>query len=189
MEMKICADCKTEKSASEFHPRRNRKGGKGLRSYCKVCEKVRRRKQYVENPEKYIACSRAWQEANKERWNEYRHRYERSPEGRARRKRYQESEYGKKTMRAYQKSDTRRAVAKAWRQRNREKAQAIWHVWKAVKDGRLIRPSICERCGQESINKLHGHHHKGYAPEHRLDVIWLCIPCHEAVHHDLDTTG
>lgn len=53
----------------------------------------------------------------------------------------------------------------------------------AVKRGELIKPSSCERCGEEHPSSyITAHHHKGYEPPNELDVQWLCRKCHGAVH-------
>lgn len=44
--------------------------------------------------------------------------------------------------------------------------------------GFIVRPDHCSGCGKKC--KPDGHHHKGYAKEHVLDVIWLCRTCHNA---------
>jgi hypothetical protein len=55
-------------------------------------------------------------------------------------------------------------------------------VAKALAEGTLIRPRICENClnpGPEASDgraTIHGHHYKGY--EFPLDVKWLCSKCH-----------
>lgn len=48
----------------------------------------------------------------------------------------------------------------------------------AVKSGRVIKPKCCsvDWCDE---TKIEAHHHKGYAPEHALDVRWLCKRHHE----------
>ena len=81
-----------------------------------------------------------------------------TPEGR---KRYREY---------YNRSPERRAAALA---------HAMVH--RAVKRGVLTRPDHCARCGVET--KPEAHHPRGYAPEHWLDVDWLCVDCHVAAHH------
>lgn len=56
---------------------------------------------------------------------------------------------------------------------------------RALRRGELTRADACERCGKtDDANgrKLDGHHHHGYAPEHALDVQWLCIACHAQIH-------
>lgn len=52
-------------------------------------------------------------------------------------------------------------------------------VYRAVRQGRLqLEPCIV--CGDERVE---AHHYLGYAPEHRLDVQWLCRDHHEEAHH------
>lgn len=50
-------------------------------------------------------------------------------------------------------------------------------VQKAVSRGSIVRPQRCESPGCD-IAKPSAHHHKGYAPEHRLVVVWLCAICY-----------
>jgi len=50
----------------------------------------------------------------------------------------------------------------------------------AIRSGKLKRPKKCERCLVDCIPQ--GHHHKGYQPKYKLDVIWLCRPCHSFIH-------
>ena len=47
----------------------------------------------------------------------------------------------------------------------------------ALRDGRLIRPTICSECGNGP--PIEGHHHNYNKP---LDVNWLCRPCHRNKH-------
>lgn len=58
------------------------------------------------------------------------------------------------------------------------------HAWaklnRELQAGRITRPDRCERCRKR--RKLHGHHIKGYAPEHALDVLWVCVRCHHELH-------
>lgn len=54
----------------------------------------------------------------------------------------------------------------------------------AVRRGVLVRPEACSKCGncpapaKDGRSSIEGHHHRGYAPEHWLDVEWLCVSCH-----------
>jgi len=59
--------------------------------------------------------------------------------------------------------------------------RAVRKVTQAVKTGRLARAATCEDCG--GPGPIQGHHHNGYEPEHELDVVWLCRPCHLRRHH------
>lgn len=47
----------------------------------------------------------------------------------------------------------------------------------AVSNGKIIRPSICSKCGQGG--RIHGHHPDYSKP---FDVIWLCALCHGKMH-------
>lgn len=67
----------------------------------------------------------------------------------------------------------------AWRKRNGLKTKAHGAVSHAIAVGKLVRPSACTSCSKRNI-KLHAHH-SDY--RQRLKVTWLCIPCHEEVHH------
>lgn len=75
------------------------------------------------------------------------------------------------------KADAARGMA-AWRARNRDKSHAHAAVGHAKRKGLLV-PEPCP-CGATEVQ---AHHHLGYALEHRLDVIWLCRPCHVREHH------
>jgi len=55
-------------------------------------------------------------------------------------------------------------------------------VWKALREGVLVRPEACEQCGKRS--PVHGHHGDYSRP---LDVEWLCPACHSR-HHAQERT-
>lgn len=61
----------------------------------------------------------------------------------------------------------------------RQKVLARAAVNKAVAVGILKKPNACPKCGR--VVRIHGHHHNGYAREHRLDVEWMCAKCHHQV--------
>ncbi len=71
------------------------------------------------------------------------------------------------------------AQRQRWRELNREKTRAHKAVYRALKSGRLIRPSTCEYCGIEGPTQAH---HDDYRC--RLEVRWLCSRCHGRVHRD-----
>lgn len=81
---------------------------------------------------------------------------------------------------------TGRRTANAIRHRAKlkvERPEAIeaWYaVQRAVTKGDLKKADRCEVCGRSLY--IVAHHPRGYAPEHRLDVTWLCRPCHRAAH-------
>lgn len=61
-----------------------------------------------------------------------------------------------------------------------KRRRANWAVGNAVERGKLprVRTLQCTYCPNQAQGY---HHHKGYAPEHRLDVIPVCHPCHVAL--------
>lgn len=57
-------------------------------------------------------------------------------------------------------------------------------VTKAIRDGDLIRPALCDLCGkpQQFGRVLEGHHDDYSKP---LTVLWLRYPCHKQRHKQL----
>jgi ribosomal protein S27AE len=64
-----------------------------------------------------------------------------------------------------------------WRTKDKAKANARFALNRAVKSGRITKPSECSRCGV--TGNIQGHHHD-YSK--RLDVEWLCSKCHAEEH-------
>lgn len=62
-------------------------------------------------------------------------------------------------------------------------ARAALHT--AIKNGTIVKPTRCERCGNLA-NYLEGHHHDYSKP---LDVEWLCRPCHDIESFDARSKG
>ena len=65
----------------------------------------------------------------------------------------------------------------------KEKKAANTKLTNAVRDGRIIKSSICEDCGDRP-KRIHGHHEDYSKP---LAVHWLCATCHRrrhAIHPD-----
>ncbi len=75
------------------------------------------------------------------------------------------------------------------------KAAAYKAVQRALRTGQLVRPYVCQQCGQVESQLLErraprrydvilpsAHHHHGYGGDHALDVIWLCHLCHNRAH-------
>lgn len=67
-----------------------------------------------------------------------------------------------------------------WRALYPEKRAAHRALLKAVRRGTLAKPDRCSRCG--TPGPVEGHHHLGYAAEHRFHVLWLCHRCHQDEH-------
>ena len=69
---------------------------------------------------------------------------------------------------------------KAWDERNAIKKGASTMVGNAVRDGKIIKPDDCEKCGS-TPKRLQGHHDDYSAP---LIVRWLCSGCHSKWHKE-----
>lgn len=70
-------------------------------------------------------------------------------------------------------------VTKAWRAEDKRRMAAHNAVSRAIKAGTLFRLP-CQRCGAEKSLA----HHEDY--DKKLDVMWLCQPCHKQRHKELD---
>lgn len=68
-------------------------------------------------------------------------------------------------------------VSTRWRKKFPRIKSMHKKVGRAVKNGKIIKPSACSNCGQKAW--LNGHH-----PDYRkvLYVQWLCVPCHKEIH-------
>lgn len=154
---KTCRTCKQTKSISEFYKDRIRKDGHQIK--CKTCKK-----EYNTN----------------ERGKAAYKRYQQTDKFKAIQKRYKESDKGKITYKRYQQTEKykvmRQKVCIRYSVRHPKHIQAITAVNKAITIGRLPRPGtlLCH-CGTQAE---HYHHHKGYEPEHWLDVVPVCTKCH-----------
>lgn len=71
-----------------------------------------------------------------------------------------------------------REYGRAQREHSPEKWVARYTLGNAVRDGRVIRPDVCSKCGGNET-RIEAHHHDYSKP---LDVEWLCFACHRAEH-------
>lgn len=62
------------------------------------------------------------------------------------------------------------------------KGKARKKLKKAIERGKIIKPKICEDCGQIPEKPLHGHH-EDY--NFALKVNWLCSLCHGLRHRKI----
>lgn len=131
--------------------------GRWLGDHCKRGHPLTEDNIYV-SPKGRRRCRACQREGNRER-------YSRDPKrGAAKRMTYYD------TVKAY-------AYNKRWRSENREKKNAHSAVEYAVKTGKLARPNYCEAC--RKVGPVHGHHEDYSKP---LEVEWLCVACHRAIH-------
>ncbi len=126
---------------------------------CKECRKAMVRKNRAEKAEYYRAYDRE--------------RFKNDPKVAERHRRYQSTEAGKQSI--------NRAHAK-WKAGNPDRYACHNAVNNAVRDGKLVKPDSCEKCGASGV-KIHGHHDDYSKP---LDVRWLCPACHVEWHRNND---
>lgn len=161
-ESRTCTKCGTEKPLTEYF---KQPGGKyGKKSACKAC------------------CKAYAQEKGPA--------YRRRPEYRQRARIYKQrhlSKPGAREVRREQGREYARSPEILERYRisyhlNKQKFRARVAVRTAITRGDLVRTETCQRCGiapgrdRRGRALIRAHHHLGYAPEHRLDVEWVC-PC------------
>ena len=142
-----------------------------------------RREYYIANREKINVRSKKWRELNLERAKEIG----REAAMRARRAKGIEPkavltpERRKALREEWLKANPGKMseYVRAWQKRNPEKLKAHHVINHAIEDGKLIKPSLCERCGSEA--NLEGHHEDYAKPR---EVTWLCRQCHVDTHKE-----
>lgn len=135
---------------------------------CKKCN-AENAEFYKSNPNKCKPCvrasSRAYRAANIDRVRTYDR--VRHVEGGSR---------GEASVEARLRARTR------WLANNKQKRAAHVAVSNAVRDGKLVNPGVCSAC--KSSHRDVEAHHDDYSL--KLDVRWLCVPCHSAHHRRYD---
>jgi hypothetical protein len=69
-----------------------------------------------------------------------------------------------------------RAGADRWNAEHPLAYRAHYAVSNAIRDGRLFKQP-CTICG--GVENIHAHHRDYSKP---LDVVWLCVKCHQRIH-------
>lgn len=157
MNAKTCAKCKQTKPLAQFGRDRSRKDG--LTCWCKMCKNIADRERYRADPEKENARTSQYQKNNRAKANAWK--------------------------RKWRKANPEKILATKVRYRrkhtDRDKARAA--VSRAVRCKKLpaVTTLKCIRCGKQASEY---HHHKGYAEEHRLDVVPACIKCHRILDYE-----
>jgi hypothetical protein len=154
-DMKTCTNCAEEKSSLEFYRDSSRKDGRN--GTCKICSNAYSKKYCENNPKKVAKIKKKWRKNNLEK--------------------------SRKNNREYNARNPKSASAasKRYAEANPEKAKIHRIVKKAIENGILIRPDVCEIC-ETRHNRIHGHHEDYNKP---LEVIWMCPICHSARHEEL----
>lgn len=128
----------------------------GVRNLCKECHKARVRQNRADNADRYKQYDAT--------------RFKNDPRVRERHKRYQSTEAGKEAMERSRKK---------WLAQDPRRRAAHVLLNNAVRDGRVVKPASCSRCG--NTGRVEGHHPDYDMP---LVVIWLCPMCHDIEHKE-----
>lgn len=115
---------------------------------------------------------------------EYNKLWKKTPKGIESRRRYDRSEIGKAKYARYRATKKYKEYsAKRYAEMPINKKKARYYIHNAVRDGKLIKPKNCKKCGikdwGEKRSMIEAHHYKGYEPEFWLVVEWLCTNCHK----------
>lgn len=113
----------------------------------------------------------AHREAKRLGKNERQRAYAQTPDGKATTRNARRSAVGAASHR-------RRVVRHRQTEVGRMAHAAHAAVARALNRGDLVRLP-CQRCGSDRVE---AHHPNGYAPEHQLDVVWLCHADHMEAH-------
>ena len=148
----------------EERKRRNVECTRRFRAANREHVNAQARGYYAKDPEKAKAVAAKWRAANPE---EARRRSNES----GAKWRENHRELARRLNREY---NLRR------RTESPEKYKAGYMVRNAIVQGVLRKPDECSTCGEEYPPlEIHAHHEDYDRP---LDVIWLCRPCHKALH-------
>lgn len=167
LETKYCSRCGQTKNITEFCKDRQTKSG--LACYCRACHKMRAAK-YLAKPLTKLhrkRYSKTYYHRNRAKIIEQTQEYHKTPKGK---------EVARLAYAKWQASEHGRHWRKAWCKSHPDIVRAAWALKCAIRTGKIARSMYCQSCN--SPCRTDAHHHKGYAKEHWLDIIWLCRRCH-----------
>jgi hypothetical protein len=155
MKNKICTKCEIKKDISEFGKRLDSKCG--VKSHCKDCCSLYRKKYYENNKEMTLAVNLKWKHNNTER------------------RRIVNDKWRKKN--AEKVSELNKIQVKKTKQRypNRVKARSIFSL--ALYRGK-IKKGKCEYPNGKCSGRVEGHHWDYNKP---LEIAWFCKKHHMLV--------
>ena len=146
-------------------------------------------KKLAEDPDYFRRMAREWARKNKDLIRERRlARVMADPEAeRERQRRYaakwkeNNPEGARESIRT--RNARRREKTREWMRANADgpKLKANSLLNSAVRRGKIVKPSVCSDCKQDTPRRrLHGHHEDYSKP---YDVVWLCAACHGKRHY------
>jgi len=141
------------------------------------------RQYYLKNREKILARTEKYNKANRDLARKAALRYYNSHKEKV--KEYQNSnpEIIKKCKQNYVATHKEEIskYGKEYSKNNRVKKNVQNKVYRAKKQGKIIIPIKCEKCGK--TRKLEAHHYDYSKP---LDVVYLCNSCHQKEHLNIE---
>ncbi len=181
--MRVCYKCKNEKDESEFHKDKSQCGG--LSYECKKCKSEFRKIKRMENPEHYRAMQVRNLARNLKaiRESQAKHLEKNRDKILERRRKHYELNREEITQKenARRKSDKFREYSRNYHRKLRSENKDLVAAWnkvsRAIRMGKIIAGTKCEKCG--SVKKIEGHHADYSKP---LDLQWLCKKCHVWIH-------
>jgi hypothetical protein len=171
---KRCIKCGAIKNIDKFNHDKNRKDG--LFPHCKDCCKEYKDIHWKKNRDKILSNQR----------KEYPYKRD---EIRKKSKQYYKDNRPNilQRVKEYFKTKTGKEIKIKGREKYKNKypekikaGRAISHAIQANKIPKA-RDLICHICGERQAE--HYHHHKGYEERYWLDVIPVCIQCHNNIHN------
>lgn len=155
----------------------------GVAGTCKDCAKVYREA----NKDKIAEQQRKWREKHKEEIREKdrkyyeEHKEECNKRAKEYRKKNKEKILEKKNNWVRRNEERlkeyRRQYHEDYKERSKAELKARTKLSNAIRDGKVLRPNKCDRCGKKCTPDGH---HWNYA--YPLNVVWLCRSCHKIVH-------
>jgi len=166
---KTCNRCQKTLPPTEFYKDSNKPDK--LQSWCRQCIAAYHKVYQKTETGKVVNARKV-------------RRYLSTPEGRAESskaaRRYRQSPAGKKYNKEYRQSEISKEAREKYCQKNPERIKSRSAVSHAIRDGKLVRPETCSKCGSPGFIEAH---HEDYTKS--LDVNWLCKECHIARHQEL----
>jgi hypothetical protein len=179
MAVKCCKQCNADLPLACFGKDRREKDG--LNRQCRECRNTAQKQWNSHNKDKVKASK---QRSYRKNWADYKRRRDEWNEKNPTRQKEMHETWRtehRDQWRTIQKAARRRLIERD-PERAKARAAAMHAVGNELRMGRLQR-QLCSMCGAKPS---HAHHHLGYAPEHWLDITWLCASCHKTAHAQIN---
>ena len=134
------------------------------KKWCSSCGRIKYRSEFYRDRSKADELQSYCKSCSVKRVMSFRKTIEGKESYVKARQRYEKSEKGRK-----------HAQRRSYEANRDGSHRAHAMVYYAVKTGKLVRSKECAQKDLEGCSgRIVAHHHRGYAPEFYLDVIWLC---------------